>query len=246
MADGSDRDLLKPAFAVHGEPNFDRGPPADAMEYLRRVRYEAQRLPQIVVSKIEPSRIKTRTIHVPLPPPLATSPEKYIPKSHWEKTAGSDFADLRQALIRCRTRYNQGISGPWDKEDKIKEPIPSGGDKTAWADYCITTDHKNRRPYVQTLMKMDHVATCAGLLGITSRLEAEGSAVEISDRIGEWLFSLLALLDKPINAKMASCLRTLYRVCALARSKSMDDPHVARCNVILNIISRIFGQRVSS
>eukprot|EP00954_Amorphochlora_amoebiformis_P020762 1341642-Amorphochlora_amoeboformis.AAC.1 len=46
MADGSDRDLLKPAFAVHGEPNFDRGPPADAMEYLRRVRYEAQRLPQ--------------------------------------------------------------------------------------------------------------------------------------------------------------------------------------------------------
>ena len=43
-----DRDLdLKPAFAVSGEPNYDRGPAADAMEYLRRVRHEARRLPQV-------------------------------------------------------------------------------------------------------------------------------------------------------------------------------------------------------
>lgn len=31
--------ILKPAFHVDGEPNFDSGPPEDGMEYLRRVRY---------------------------------------------------------------------------------------------------------------------------------------------------------------------------------------------------------------
>lgn len=40
--DDSDEDynsILKPAFLVEGEPDFDSGPPEDGLEYLRRVRY---------------------------------------------------------------------------------------------------------------------------------------------------------------------------------------------------------------
>jgi hypothetical protein len=36
--DESDEELMPRAFAVEGEPNFEAGPPADAQEYLRRVR----------------------------------------------------------------------------------------------------------------------------------------------------------------------------------------------------------------
>ncbi|XP_021890240.1 uncharacterized protein LOC110808908, partial [Carica papaya] len=38
--DDSDEDynsILKPAFLVEGEPDFDSGPPEDGLEYLRRV-----------------------------------------------------------------------------------------------------------------------------------------------------------------------------------------------------------------
>lgn len=31
--------ILRPAFVVDGEPDFDSGPPEDGLEYLRRVRY---------------------------------------------------------------------------------------------------------------------------------------------------------------------------------------------------------------
>lgn len=31
--------ILKPAFAVDGEPDFESGEPLDGFEYLRRVRY---------------------------------------------------------------------------------------------------------------------------------------------------------------------------------------------------------------
>ena len=40
--DDSDDDydgILKPAFAVDGEPDFESGDPLDGFEYLRRVRY---------------------------------------------------------------------------------------------------------------------------------------------------------------------------------------------------------------
>lgn len=40
--DGSDDDydgILKPAFAVDGDPDFESGEPLDGFEYLRRVRY---------------------------------------------------------------------------------------------------------------------------------------------------------------------------------------------------------------
>ncbi|CAK9171285.1 unnamed protein product [Ilex paraguariensis] len=39
--DESDEDyisILRPAFLVDGEPDFDSGPPEDGLEYLRRVR----------------------------------------------------------------------------------------------------------------------------------------------------------------------------------------------------------------
>lgn len=39
--DDSDEDytsILRPAFMIEGEPDFDSGPPEDGLEYLRRVR----------------------------------------------------------------------------------------------------------------------------------------------------------------------------------------------------------------
>lgn len=37
--------ILRPAFAVDGEPDFDSGEPEDGFEYLRRVRYVCLSVP---------------------------------------------------------------------------------------------------------------------------------------------------------------------------------------------------------
>jgi gem associated protein 2 len=39
VSDDSYDGILKPAFVVEGEPDFESGPPVDGWEYLRRVRF---------------------------------------------------------------------------------------------------------------------------------------------------------------------------------------------------------------
>ncbi|XP_071712703.1 uncharacterized protein [Rutidosis leptorrhynchoides] len=54
--DDSDSDYVsikRPAFYVTGEPDFDSGPPQDGLEYLRRVRWEAEHIPKVKVAKVE-------------------------------------------------------------------------------------------------------------------------------------------------------------------------------------------------
>eukprot|EP00466_Bigelowiella_natans_P010783 jgi/Bigna1/137577/aug1.40_g12285 len=82
----------------------------------------------------------------------------------------------------------------------------------------------------------------------------------LSGNSGAWIYSLLAHLEKPIDSEMASCLRSLYRICAEIRAewstrkgndddKGSDSPKIrmiARTTVLLTIISRIFNQKVAS
>ncbi|KAG2309503.1 hypothetical protein Bca52824_029251 [Brassica carinata] len=57
--------ILRPAFAVDGEPDFESGPPEDGFEYLRRVRWEAQRVPNVKVAKIDGSKFLVSVSTVP-------------------------------------------------------------------------------------------------------------------------------------------------------------------------------------
>lgn len=50
-----DEELQATAFLVEGDPDFDNGPPADAEEYLRRVRWEANHCPKVVVATNTPN-----------------------------------------------------------------------------------------------------------------------------------------------------------------------------------------------
>ena len=64
---------------------------------------------------------------------------------------------------------------------------------------------------------------------------------------GQWLYGLLARLEKPLDRTMASLLRELYRRCCLLRAALVEDDHtfdvqIASLNVLIVITGSYFGQ----
>ncbi|KAJ9555439.1 hypothetical protein OSB04_010053 [Centaurea solstitialis] len=91
--------IQRPAFVVTGEPDFDSGPPQDGLEYLRRVRWEAEHIPKVKVAKVEREVFnKEQTVYMPNIPEIAACPEHIMPSKEWEDVFLADFSELRRAL----------------------------------------------------------------------------------------------------------------------------------------------------
>lgn len=119
--------ILRPAFAVDGEPDFDSGPPEDGLEYLRRVRYichsvsiflcicilacmvklfpqfrwEAKRIPKVKVAKVNGSkyREKEQSVYMPQISEIPKCPEHLLPVKEWEESLLSDFSHIRLVFL---------------------------------------------------------------------------------------------------------------------------------------------------
>lgn len=109
---------------MDGEPDFESGPPEDGFEYLRRVRYvfclsllhlsvylhflnlflfirwEAKRVPNVKVAKIDESKYipKEQSVYMPQIPEIPKCPEHLLPLKEWEDSLLSDFSHLRLVL----------------------------------------------------------------------------------------------------------------------------------------------------
>ncbi|KAK8275583.1 hypothetical protein V6Z12_D10G145900 [Gossypium hirsutum] len=102
--DDSDEDytsILRPAFMVEGEPDFDSGPPEDGLEYLRRVRWEAAQIPKVKIAKPDRTILdKEQSVYMPQIPEIAKCLEHLLPLKHWEDAFLADFSELRLALLQ--------------------------------------------------------------------------------------------------------------------------------------------------
>ncbi|PQM33866.1 uncharacterized protein Pyn_07017 [Prunus yedoensis var. nudiflora] len=111
--DDSDEDyasIQRPAFVVEGEPNFDSGSPEDGLEYLRRVRWEAARIPKVRVAKLDRSKFNIeQSDYMPKIPEIAKCPEQLLPLKQWEDAFLAEFSELRLALSRFEG-YNASTS----------------------------------------------------------------------------------------------------------------------------------------
>ncbi|KAL0340545.1 UNVERIFIED_CONTAM: hypothetical protein Sradi_4571300 [Sesamum radiatum] len=103
--DDSDEDyssIQKPAFFVKGEPDFDSGPPQDGLEYLRRVRWEAARIPKVTVAKV--NIIKEQSSYMPQVPDIMMCPVHLLPLKQWEDSFLDDFSELRLRVTMRASR----------------------------------------------------------------------------------------------------------------------------------------------
>lgn len=77
-------------------------PPADVHEYLWRVRIEAEGIPDVVVSDVDPRQFDNKqTANMPAMPSFAdTVDAALLPSDEWKRALLADFAELRQLIAR--------------------------------------------------------------------------------------------------------------------------------------------------
>ncbi|XP_055814060.1 uncharacterized protein LOC129883407 isoform X2 [Solanum dulcamara] len=266
-SDDSDDDyssIQRPAFRVTGEPDFDSGPPEDGLEYLRRVRWEALRLPKVKVAAVQGCKLKKdQTSYMPQIPDIASCLEHLLPLKEWEEAFLADFSELRLALSRLEA--NVGTSSQLHSATSVDQPhssdqlpenivldkfdgLMSGEDESSLSDggddpaleNSIRKSSPSNGPTLSVILRMDAVARVSML---RKRITAVQSMSALTRDDCLWLFALCAAVDTPVDADTCAALRSLLRKCANLRAdKSNLDDEVIMLNLLVTISGRYFGQ----
>ncbi|KAJ0258377.1 hypothetical protein HA466_0071770 [Hirschfeldia incana] len=227
--------ILKPAFAVEGEPDFESGPPEDGFEYLRRVRWEAKRVPNVKVAKIDESKYiaKEQSVYMPQIPEIPKCPEHLLPLKEWEDSLLYDFSHLRLALSQ-------------DANDSFGDEIMSSSQSIEYALMGMfstrlnTVTDESFGVVVSEIQGMDSVTRVSRLKKRICLVEKE-SGLQRSDCI--WVVALCASVDTPLDGDTCACLRAVLRKCASVRALEVEDEQVViMANMLITIAGRYFGQ----
>ncbi|KAG8089608.1 hypothetical protein GUJ93_ZPchr0011g27048 [Zizania palustris] len=101
--DDSDDDydgILKPAFAVDGDPDFELAEPLDGFEYLRRVRWEARQIPRVKVAKIDLSTARNeQTPYMPVIPDIPKCSPDLCASKQWEDAFITYFSETKDGQV---------------------------------------------------------------------------------------------------------------------------------------------------
>ncbi|CAH8389825.1 unnamed protein product [Eruca vesicaria subsp. sativa] len=227
--------ILKPAFAVEGEPDFESGPPEDGFEYLRRVRWEAKRVPNVKVAKIDESKYitKEQSVYMPQIPEIPKCPEHLLPLKEWEDSLLSDFSDLRLALS---LDTNECCGDETMPSSQSTEYMLMG----IFSTRLNTVTDESFGVVVSEIQGMDSVTRVSRLKKRICLVEKE-SGLQSSDCI--WVVALCASVDTPLDGDTCACLRAILRKCASLRALEVEDEQVIiMANMLITIAGRYFGQ----
>mmetsp|Transcript_10459 Transcript_10459/g.17105 ORF Transcript_10459/g.17105 Transcript_10459/m.17105 type:complete len:252 (-) Transcript_10459:683-1438(-) len=248
-----DENLLRPALPVEDYDDSyapDDSMPVTAEEYLRRVRWEARQCPDVMVADIDSkklARIQPNNI-LPISEPLEPAFAALLPDRAWETEFLAWFSDLRQALIHL-------AAVPFPAEVP-KVVIPPMADSSGWRSLCFgrkartketesgfTLEHAPSAPLLSIMLRLDHVAVCSLLEMHIEWLETK----EMTTVRAQWLFGLLARLDRLLHADTAASLTALLRRCHALRSACVlpqDNVPLATLNVLITILNGYFEIRL--
>ncbi|KFK37106.1 hypothetical protein AALP_AA4G213800 [Arabis alpina] len=225
--------ILRPAFAVDGEPDFDSGPPEDGLEYLRRVRWEAKQIPNVRVAKIDESNYikKEQSVYMPQIPEIPKCPEHLLPVKEWEDSLLSDFLDLRLAL-------SENVDNGEDEimSSQSTEYVLMG----IFSKRLHTVTDESFSEVVSEIQGMDSVTRVSKLKKRICLVENESGLVSSDFK---WVVALCASVDTPLDADTCASLRSLLRKCASLRASEVEDEQVIiMANMLITIAGRFFGQ----
>lgn len=231
------------AFAVDGEEEPTGRPPATAEEYLRQVRWEANRCPDVcVATNAAPEmdcantggRDSVRELEGQFAVMDTAAPvaEDLLPSAEWESNLLANFQQLRSVF--------EGAA------------VASGGDKTLvlpplkaraqWRKFCFGDGgNAGHKPTPSVLARMDFVTIQRVLSYQVGWALEEG----MTEERGKWIYSVLCRLELPLLADAASELLQLCQRCVQLRSSLQNaaDPLLPHVNILITLIQQFFGQR---
>ncbi|KAF0718336.1 Aste57867_1755 [Aphanomyces stellatus] len=219
-------------------------PPADAQEYMWRVRFEAASLPDITNAHVVVAHPTPNTLRALFLPELPPFPTQLALSSAARMQVLSEFADLRQYLIHVEATL---VARP-SRLDNLD--FPKMSEEAQWRAFF-----RKNPPAVKVLLQMDQVLTQRLLHTMMNWLDDDNSEDEVADGAATgadtpprfsrlravWLYGLLARLEKPLVADMDACVRQIFRWCWMTRSTALTTTERESLNVLVCICD-FFGQ----
>ncbi|XVF84459.1 hypothetical protein PTKIN_Ptkin17bG0038700 [Pterospermum kingtungense] len=263
--------ILRPAFMVEGEPDFDSGPPEDGFEYLRRVRWEAAQIPKVQIAKPDKIKLnKEQSVYMPQIPEIAKCPEHLLPSKQWEEAFLADFSELRKSLsyledstaeISCKlpkftvqledlcelpeSAVTEEFNNPATSEVHSDQTyLSNAADRVILQSHpCANTSVNDTCDDDPTLSAIRKMDSVARVSMLRKRISSVEPMASLSRSNCIWLFALCAAVDTPLDADTCASLRSLLRKCANLRAgKSEVDDEVIMLNMLGTISGRYFGQ----
>lgn len=213
--------------------------PASAEEYLARVRIEAQDLPDIMLSDVEPTSSSSVTVdgHKKNPRMPTFMPiQELLRESKLHTRAIHDFVTLRQTLVRWEEASRSGAN----HVGQVQIPTRTT-EEDVWNDFCF--GHKSGRvghvPTLQILFQLDQ-------RNLRTLLELHIRWLEIhwcSQPRALWLYALFTRLEKPLDGPTCANVRQLLRRLE-TRVRASDGSPLERssCTLLGAICIEVFGQ----
>ncbi|KAK7101891.1 gem-associated protein 2-like [Littorina saxatilis] len=253
-----DDGLLEPALAVDdiADDAFDLNvPPTTGNEYLRRVREEAKKCPKVVVAnELDTSVYRHKQTVKVQPKDTMPAPKGFSPSGTWVKMQVAHFVTLRQKILRFKAlmaKKDVGIPN-------VK--LPQHNDAESWCRLCfgrlqlkttgedgssetssLQNDGNGTPPLLSIIARMDQPTVIKVLEYHVNWLEATG----FTRRQGQWFYSLLASLQKPLTPESCSWLRHLARISSILRAtlKSPEEEVLHELNLLICLVANYFDQR---
>lgn len=95
---------------------------------------------------------------------------------------------------------------------------PESNDRNAWINLCVGNDNEAIKPTLNILFCFNQPTVEQVLEYLVNFVEVEK---KIHYKIGQWIYTLLVILEQPLHPDMYSCLRSLARACSIIRADSV-------------------------
>ncbi|RGB42109.1 survival motor neuron interacting protein 1-domain-containing protein [Rhizophagus diaphanus] len=233
-----DEELIQKALPVSGNSLPNR-PPATGEEYLRMVRSEANKRPNVVIAKNQINK------------------SKEVRMAGWVKRGWAN----QMELDNFDQNSNNLVNEEWEKIFLMKfdliRQFPARNDEAGWLKFCYGIIespnfvegkglenegdvNEMTLPRVSIVSRIDQTTTITLLLYHTKWL-SNGITIAQS----QWLFALLLRVDKLLTPNQMATLRQLCKKCIQIRQKTDEEDLItlASLDMIIIIVRKYFGQK---
>ncbi|KAL6431555.1 hypothetical protein ACFW04_007255 [Cataglyphis niger] len=231
--------LKQPVFEVGDinkeDINFSL-PPISGEDYIKRVVIEARQCADIVVADMDLSCMKLSRGSIKTLAGCIQAPPSLSPTLEWQQYQVSDFADIRLYVSQLKDEIHVG-KRKWRPPDIN---LPEINDQNAWISFCLGSKEKIE-PTLSILFCFNQSTVEQLLEYLVHFVETER---RIEYKIGQWIYTLLAILEQPLQPDTCSCLRSLARACSVIRadSRELDTQELGALNLFICLVARYFRQ----
>lgn len=96
---------------------------------------------------------------------------------------------------------------------------PDINDESSWINRCLRCNSDEKlEPTLNTLFCFNQPTVEQVLEYFVQFIETER---RIEYKVGQWVYTLLVMLEQPLNPDTCSCLRSLARICSVIRADSV-------------------------